>query len=99
MRDFNGPLRPQSPIAEQKNRRKDEHQAAREEQAGTSSTKGLGLDHEPQEGCLQPGLQQDDEGLLGTGDGDDGWVGYRRGRIGHELVVFSGVARAASSPW
>ena len=45
---------------------------------GLKSTKGLGLDHEPQESCLQPRLQQDDQRLLGAGDR----YGWRSGCCG-----------------
>lgn len=76
---LHGPLRLQSPITEQTNRCPYEHQAAREEQAGTQGTKGLGLDHEPQESRLQPGLLQDDQRLPGA-------VGFlRRFGVGRDI--------------
>jgi hypothetical protein len=41
-----------------------EREAVRPEQSRPEGTERLGLDHEPQESCLQPCLQQDDAGCL-----------------------------------
>jgi len=49
-----------------------------------SSTKGL--DHEPQEGCLQPGLQQDDQRVLGAGGGGRWRSGCCGRRIGYDFL-------------
>ena len=55
-----------------------EREAVRPEQSRPESTARLGLADKPEESCLQPGLQQDDAGVLGpAGVLDRGGIGCR----------------------
>jgi hypothetical protein len=60
-----GPLRLPSPVAQETPLGPDQPQAGCPAPTGTQGTAGLGLDHEPTQGRLQPHLQPDNAGVLG----------------------------------
>jgi len=89
-----GSLRFQSPEPQETPLGQNKREAVRPKQPRPESPAGMGLDHEPKESSLQPGLQQDDQGLLGADLGDVDrnrqlGVGVRdkRVEVAHEVLV------------
>ena len=85
VRVLDGSLRLQSSITSKTHLGQKEPEAVRPKLPWPESTARLGLADEPPEGSLQPGLQQDDAGMLGgagiLGSAGVGWICCGR-RIG-----------------